>query len=89
MVLDTVVTEALEQEGVARDLIRRIQTKRRELDLNVSDRVSMVLRSDETTVQAFQAHESMVTAETLVTSHDAMAIDGEETIDLAVAPIVS
>ena len=44
VVLDTVVTPELEREGVARDLIRRIQTARREAELDVSDRISLTLR---------------------------------------------
>ena len=41
--LDTVVTEDLRIEGLARDVIREIQSKRKELDLVPSDTIAVTL----------------------------------------------
>ena len=65
VVLDTLVTPELEREGIARDLIRRIQTARRDADLRVSDRIALELAVDAATAAAFSVHESMVMTETL------------------------
>ena len=47
VVLDTVVTDELRREGVARDLIRAIQEARKEKGLTVGDKVMLLLDSDE------------------------------------------
>lgn len=41
--LDTVITEELRLEGVARDLVREIQSKRKEADLVPEDRINVVI----------------------------------------------
>ncbi|MBN1860793.1 MAG: isoleucine--tRNA ligase [Candidatus Thermoplasmatota archaeon] len=45
--LDTTVTPALEAEGLARELIRRIQSMRKELNLDVEDRIITEITLDE------------------------------------------
>ena len=80
VVLDTVVTPELEREGVARDLIRRIQTARREADLDVSDRISLTLTTSDAVANAFLAHREMVEHETLVVESTVVAGEGEEVI---------
>ena len=80
VVLDTVVTPELEREGVARDLIRRIQTARREADLDVSDRISLTLTTTDAVADAFLAHREMVEHETLVVESTVVIGDGEEVI---------
>ena len=86
VVLDTVVTPELEQEGVARDLIRRIQTARREADLDVSDRISLSLATSEVVAEAFIAHREMVENETLAVESSVVVADGDEVI-LVVATV--
>jgi isoleucyl-tRNA synthetase len=44
VVLDTVLDAELEAEGAARDIVRAVQQRRRELDLDVADRISLTLR---------------------------------------------
>jgi len=43
--LDIEVTKELEEEGVARDIVRAIQQNRKEADLNVSDRINLKIFS--------------------------------------------
>lgn len=80
VVLDTEVTPELEREGVARDLIRRIQTARREADLEVSDRISLSLTTSDDVAEAFRAHQEMVERETLVVESALKVVDSDEVI---------
>jgi isoleucyl-tRNA synthetase len=85
--LDTNVTEELEVEGRARDLIRSIQQARREADLDVSDRIVLTMTASGPIVDALEHHRALVMSETLTTAvntivdHDA----AEPVIAVAVA----
>lgn len=48
--LDTVVTDELKQEGVLRDILRSIQEKRKEADLNPSDEIELMVHTTNTEV---------------------------------------
>lgn len=50
--LDTVITPALEQEGLARELVRAIQALRKDAQFNIEDRIVTVLESDSAKVQS-------------------------------------
>jgi isoleucyl-tRNA synthetase len=57
--LDTTVTPELEAEGLARELIRRIQSMRKELNLDVEDRIVTEIALDpakRTSLQAWKDH---------------------------------
>ena len=47
VVLDTHITEDLRLEGVVRDIIREIQSKRKDLNLIPTDKIALVLKSKE------------------------------------------
>lgn len=51
VVLDLNVTETLKVEGIARDLVRLVQQSRKQADLHVSDRIALVIESDNADVQ--------------------------------------
>jgi isoleucyl-tRNA synthetase len=63
--LDTAVTPELEAEGLARDLVRAIQQVRRDLDLDVSDRIKLTIDAPENVLAAARAHEKLIRSETL------------------------
>jgi isoleucyl-tRNA synthetase len=64
--LDTTITEELRSEGLARELVRRLQDLRRESGLDVSDRIDVRYASDSPgVVQAFEAHGAYIAEETL------------------------
>ncbi|GAA4283970.1 isoleucine--tRNA ligase [Brevibacterium daeguense] len=63
--LDTTVTPELESEGVARDTVRAIQNARKQLDLNVSDRIAVTISAPAAALEALQAHTDLVKGETL------------------------
>ena len=66
--LDTEITDALRDEGTARDLIRQIQDARKRLDLIVTDRIAVHIDAPAEVARALQAHESMIAGEVLATS---------------------
>src|SRR5690606_7908424 len=68
VVLDSVVTEELEAEGWARDLIRELQETRKSIGLDVSDRISVVLEVSEQHQEWARAHRDLIAGEVLATS---------------------
>ena len=69
VVLDTVVTPELAEEGVARDLVRAVQQLRRDTDLDVTDRIELVIGGAPEVLAAARAHETLIAGETLATSY--------------------
>jgi isoleucyl-tRNA synthetase len=67
VVLDTAVTPALAAEGLARDVIRVVQQARRDADLDVSDRIALVVAASPEVRAAVEAHREFVAGETLAT----------------------
>lgn len=66
--LDVTVTAALAVEGTAREIVSAIQGVRRNLGLEVSDRIKLTWYSEsEDLVAAFAAHEEMIAGEVLAT----------------------
>ncbi|MGK3893819.1 DUF5915 domain-containing protein, partial [Enterococcus faecium] len=74
--LDTRVTPELEAEGVARDTVRAIQGIRKQLDLNVADRITVVIEAEDSVAEALGAHRDLISAETLATGLDFASLDG-------------
>jgi isoleucyl-tRNA synthetase len=62
--LDTTITPALEAEGLARELIRRIQSMRKELNLDVEDRINTEIHLDAEKRTALQAWNDYIRDET-------------------------
>ena len=79
--LETDVTPELEDEGRARDVVRLIQQRRREIGLAVSDRIELDLRAPTVIAGAAEAHRGLVMGETLAVQ---MAIEALDTDDEAV-----
>ncbi|SPX76213.1 Isoleucine--tRNA ligase [Mobiluncus mulieris] len=65
VVLDTEVTEDLEAEGYARDVIRAVQDERKNAGLDVADRVDLDLGVPGERLAWVKRHESLIAAETL------------------------
>jgi isoleucyl-tRNA synthetase len=65
VLLDSRVTKELEVEGIARDVIRAVQQARKDADLDVSDRIKLVVTSVQDVIDAIATHEELVKSETL------------------------
>jgi isoleucyl-tRNA synthetase len=78
VVLDTVVTPALEAEGVARDLVRQVQEARKAEDLHITDRIELwVFDLSEVSAAAADAHSRYIADQVLaVTLHHEPAPPG-------------
>lgn len=68
VVLDTALDAALEREGVARDLIRLVQTARKDAGLDVADRIVLELRGGDGAREDVADFEQMVAGETLASA---------------------
>ena len=64
--LDITLNDELKAEGLMRDLVRMIQSSRKQAGLEVSDRIKLVVESTDELVQAaLTAHDSTIKQETL------------------------
>lgn len=61
----TDLSDALRDEGWARDVCHAVQMRRRELDLHVSDRVRLTLSADDALLAAVTVHRDWLAQETL------------------------
>ncbi len=66
--VDAHVTPELEREGIAREVVRRLQDLRREAGLELSDRIRVTYRGDDLITAALEAHGDVVREETLADS---------------------
>jgi len=62
--LDTTLTPELEAEGFAREIVRRIQSMRKELDLNVEDTITTEIKVDENQKTSLQKWKNYIEGET-------------------------
>lgn len=65
--LDSEMTEELLLEGLARDIIRSIQNHRKEIGLEVTDRIVLQVTGDETVAKVMDVFRDYVCSETLAT----------------------
>ena len=65
--LDTTLTESLEREGLARELVRTVQEARKQAGLDVSDRIALRIDGSPDIEAALDQHRNYVMDETLAT----------------------
>jgi isoleucyl-tRNA synthetase len=75
--LDRTIDEALRLEGIARELVNRIQRLRRETGLQVSDRIRLGVYGDSDVRHAVAGHKDYIAGETLAVE----ILTGEEPAD--------
>lgn len=68
VILDLNVTPELEQEGIARDVVRMIQQARKDAGLDVSDRVHLIIQAPTAVMGAVNTHEDYIREQTLAIS---------------------
>ncbi len=73
--LDTEMNEELEQLGLSRELVSRIQTLRKESGLEITDRISLTVEGTEKVIDAVKRNDAYIKAETLATALIATVID--------------
>ena len=63
--LDITLSEELKAEGIARELINRVQNLRKDSGLEVTDRILLKIDTNENIMKAIRANESYVCNEVL------------------------
>jgi isoleucyl-tRNA synthetase len=63
--LDVTLTTDLLQEGIARELINRIQNIRKESGFEVTDKISIEIKKDKAIYEAIKKHEQYIATQTL------------------------
>jgi len=63
--LDVIISEDLRREGIARELVNRIQNLRKDSGFEVTDKIDVQLQKDEKIVDAVQTNITYIKAETL------------------------
>lgn len=63
--LDTEIDEGLEREGLAREFVSRVQKIRKDSGYEVTDRISLLYKCDDSTSEALEALRSYIVMETL------------------------
>ncbi|KGO91604.1 isoleucine--tRNA ligase [Flavobacterium subsaxonicum] len=78
--LDITLTEDLKKEGIARELVNRIQNLRKDSGFEVTDRITVTLTENAVLQDAVSANESYIKSETLTDTliFSAEAINGTE-----------
>ena len=86
--LDTTLNEDLIEEGLAREIVNRIQKARKEADFHVADRIHLHYQASDKLVEVFKKHGTLIQKETLAlsaeaemltdASHSVCDIDGEQ-----------
>ena len=78
--LDITITEELKKEGIARELVNRIQNLRKDSGFEVTDKITVYLQKNEVLEAAFTANETYIKSETLTKNliFDDSVINGTE-----------
>ena len=68
IILDISLTEELIQEGMAREIVNRIQKTRKKINLNIDDRIHIKYHADKYLLDSLKDHEAYIKKETLANS---------------------
>ena len=87
--LDIQIDEELRQEGLARELVNRIQNLRKELDLDLTDRIRIGVECSEELWTALDAHAAYISREVLAVELSRKTVVGEaaHALDLEGMPL--
>ena len=75
--LDVTVTPELKREGIAREIVNRVQNIRKQSGFEVTDRISLVFSSSEATDEAIREHADYISRQVLANSLDIATVDPE------------
>lgn len=81
--LDITVTDELKKEGIAREIVNRIQNIRKDKDFDITDRIKIEISSNESTDAAIKQYEQYISKQVLadeIVVKD--VVDAEDAIEL-------
>jgi isoleucyl-tRNA synthetase len=90
VILDTEIDRELVLEGIARELISKVQTTRKSLGFNVTDHINMWIASDAEVAEALERHGDYVKGDTLTDSLEIVTADALASVTAegeAVSPV--
>lgn len=76
--LDITLDEALVSEGIARDLVNRVQTIRKESGFDITDRIRVTFKADETVTRSVVSNLNYICAEILADSFEPASASADE-----------
>ena len=77
VLLDTTLSESLIDEGIAREVISKIQSERKNKNLNVSDRINLVIQAEPSILKAINQFKDYICSETLTIKLEALPIGAQ------------
>lgn len=82
--IDVVVTDELRREGIAREIVNRIQNIRKSRDYAITDRISLSFGSNPATDEAIREYKDYISMQVLATSIKVVpdVIDGAEVLTI-------
>ena len=80
--IDTQLNADLISEGLAREFVNKVQSIRKEMDLEVTQRIHIAFGSDEEVESAVLERKSYIEAETLALSCEKTDLGGENNVEL-------
>ena len=80
--LDLTLTPELKAEGLTRELVNRIQNLRKDIGLEVTDRIKLNIEKNETTDEVFNSFSKYICSETLARLHFVEKIDSEQLVEI-------
>ena len=81
VILDTEITEELEQEGIAREVVSKVQHMRKTMDLDLMDKIRISMDADVEVSASVKKHEEYIKGETLALDILNVPIDQKEDIN--------
>ncbi|RRD77410.1 isoleucine--tRNA ligase [Alloprevotella sp. OH1205_COT-284] len=66
--LDITITEGLKSEGIAREIIKRVQSYRKESGFDITDRIDIVMQSNEAVEKAVAGYRELICSQVLAQS---------------------
>ena len=78
VIINTTLTKELTLEGIAREIVSKVQQMRKTLDLELTDRITINYEANESIKEAILEFEDYIKRETLSTNINEVSNDGEE-----------
>ena len=85
--LDITISEALHQEGMAREFVNRVQNLRKDIGLDLTDRIEVLFKSDAAVQESVNHFNTYICGEVLAHSIQTTEDDSEHILDVYDYPV--
>jgi isoleucyl-tRNA synthetase len=85
--LDITITEGLQQEGIAREFVNRIQNLRKDIGLDLTDKIQVFFKADPSIQESVNHFNTYICGEVLATSIQTTEDDSEHILDVYDNPV--